>query len=205
MKYFKDKTAEQIFSLCLLVSCVFIMLFCAIVRLCGGLWFSADLDGIPIPSEFWQRFIKGCLLLFELTFVYKILCRTKWTICIAIGIIQIIAITYIPNLSNTAINVINLVIMFIIPLCFTRQWQTLIDSTILYLLTTLYGLTFLIGRIGEVSQTSGYDFVYNILGSIDYKIFIINIYLIQYYFGGIRLWKTQKRLILQKDLKTKAE
>ena len=77
MKYFKDKSAEQIFTLCLLVSCVIVMLFCAIVRLCGGLWFTADLDSVPVPSEFWQQFIKACLLVFELSFTYKILCRTN--------------------------------------------------------------------------------------------------------------------------------
>lgn len=204
-EYFRNKSAEQIFSLCLLVACVALMLFCAIVRLCGGLWFSADLSKVEVPSEFWQAFIKGVLLLLELAFVYKILCRAKWAICILVGIIQVIAITYIPNLSNTAINIINLVLYFIVPLCFTRQWQTLIDSAVLYGLTSLYAATFLIGRIGEISVNSGYDFAISIFTTIDYKLFIISIYLIQYYFGGIRIWKSQKRLILQKDLKQKKE
>ena len=130
MKYFKDKSAEQIFTLCLLVSCVIVMLFCAIVRLCGGLWFTADLDSVPVPSEFWQQFIKACLLVFELSFTYKILCRTKWIICVVVGVLQTIAIAFIPNLNNTIINIINLFLYFAIPLCFVRQWQAIVDRRI---------------------------------------------------------------------------
>lgn len=203
MKYFKDKTAEQVFSLCLLISCILIMLFCAVVRLCGGLWFSADLDGVPVPSEFWQDRIMNILFAFELTFVYKILCRTKWIWCVLIAIAQTVIIIFIP--SETIANVINLVLYFIIPLCFTRQWQTLIDSGILYFASFIYILIFSVGRIGHIDTSAGYNFIYSVIGSFDYKIFIVNIYLIQKYFGGIRLWKTQKRLILQKDLRTSAE
>ena len=202
MKYFKDKTAEQTFSLCLLISCVAIMLFCAIVRLCGGLWFAADLDGVPVPNEFWQDRIMNALLAFELTFVYKILCRTKWIWCILIAIAQTVIIIFIP--SETIANIVNLALSFIIPLLLTKQWQTIIDSAFLYATSLLYCLIFLVGRIGQIETNAGYNFVYNIIGSIDYKIWYVTIFLIQQYFGGIRLWKTQKRLILQKDLKMNA-
>lgn len=109
------------------------------------------------------------------------------------------------ELKQHGINIINLALYFIIPILFARQWQTLIDSAVLYLLCFIYILIFSVGRIGHIDINAGYNFVYSIIGSIDYKIFIINIYLIQKYFGGIRLWKTQKRLIFQKDLKTKKE
>lgn len=82
---FKNKTAEQTFSVCLLISIVFIMLFCAIVRLCGGLWFAADISKIVEPSKLWQEVIKGALLVFELLFVYKILCRTSFFTCFLIA------------------------------------------------------------------------------------------------------------------------
>lgn len=205
MKYFKDKSAEQIFTLCLLVSCVIVMLFCAIVRLCGGLWFTADLDSVPVPSEFWQQFIKACLLVFELSFTYKILCRTKWIICVVVGVLQTIAIAFIPNLNNTIINIINLFLYFAIPLCFVRQWQAIVDSAFLYIVCLLYSLIFFVGRIGHIDDTAGYNFTYSIIGSIDYKIFIVIMFLIQNYFGGIRLWKNQKRLFLAKDTKMNAE
>lgn len=201
--WFKSKSAEQIFSLCLLLTCVFVMLFCAIVRLCGGLWFTADLDSVPIPNEFWQQFIKGCLLVFELTFTYKILCRTSWFMCICIGIIQTVIIAFIPDSNNTISNIINLVMILAIPICFTRKFSTIIDSVILYAMMLLYGLTFLIGRVGYINENAAYDFVTSVITTIDYKLFIVCIYLVQNYFGGIKLWKTQRRLIFQKDLNAK--
>lgn len=201
MKYFKDKTAEQIFSLCLLISCILIMVFCAVVRLCGGLWFSADLDGVPVPSEFWQDRIMNILFAFELTFVYKILCRTKWIWCVLIAITQTVVVWFLPQGNVNVSGIFNLVLYFIIPLLFTKQWQTLIDSAVLYIASILYCLIFFVGRIGHIDTSAGYNFIYNIIGSIDYKIWYVVVYLIQKYFGGIRLWKTQKRLILQKDLK----
>lgn len=203
MKYFKDKTAEQTFSFCLLISCVAIMLFCAIVRLCGGLWFAADLDGVPVPNEFWQDRIMNVLLAFELTFVYKILCRTKWIWCILIAIAQTVIIIFLPN--ETIANIVNLVLYFIIPLIFTRQWQTIIDTIFIYLFGLCYSLLFLAGRIGNIKINSAYIFTYNALGTIDYKLFFVALYLFIKNFGGIRLWKTQKRLIFQKDLKTNAK
>jgi hypothetical protein len=80
-EYFSNKTGEQIFSLCLLVGVVALMLFCAIIRLCGGLWFSADMSKVPEPSKFWQEVIKGLLLFVEAIFVFKILCRKSWLVC----------------------------------------------------------------------------------------------------------------------------
>lgn len=205
-EYFSTKTSEQIFSLCLLVGITALMLFCCIVRLCGALWFTADLSGIKEPSRAWQETILGLLLAFELTFVYKLLCRAKWWICIAISIIEAavgILIGYlVRNLScdNIITNLFYMVCMFIIPLPFVKHWFSLIDSAIVYGLGCLYGLLFMVGRIGNMSITNGYNFIYNIVGMIDYKLFMVALFLTINYMGGIRLWKTQKRLILQKKL-----
>lgn len=203
-EYFSNKTGEQIFALCLLISVVAVMLFCAIVRLCGGLWFTADLESVPEPSEVWQEIIKGALLIFELLFVYKILCRTSWIICFGIAILQVLAIVVIGCFTDNTIitNIFNLLCYFIIPLFFVRHWFSLIDSAVLYLLEILYSLLFLTGRIGGIDTDSAYNFIYNVLGTIDYKLFIVALYLIIKYFGGIKLWKNQKRLIFQTDLKT---
>lgn len=202
-EYFSDKTGEQIFSLFLLIFIVVVMLFCAIVRLCGGLWFTADLDKVSEPSKFWQDRIMNILFAFELTFVYKILCRTKWIICILIAVLQTILIIFIP--SELAANIINLALYFIIPTCFNRNWFSLLESAILYALQLLYSVLFLVGRIGILDTDSAYNFIVSVLGTIDYKLFIVALYLLIKYFGGIKLWKKQKRLIFQTDLRTKKE
>lgn len=199
--YFKKLTPEQVFSLCLFVGCFIIMLFCAIVRLCGGLWFSADLSIIKLPSKLWQDIIMALLLIFELSFVYKILCRSNWFVCIFIIIIQATIGYFIPNLLWT--NLFHLFCYMIIPIFFVRNWFSLIDSIFLYLLTLLYSLLFLVGRIGNLNLDSASNFIYNVLGCIDYKLFIVSIYLYIKNFGGIKLWKNQKRLILKVDQKKK--
>ena len=204
-EYFSNKTGEQIFALCLLVSVFAVMLFCAIVRLCGGLWFTADLESVPEPSKFWQEVISAILLIFELLFVYKILCRTNWFVCFIIATIESllgILIGYLTSGNTIITNTFYLICYLVIPIFFTRRWFSFVESIMLYALQFLYALIFLTGRIGGIDVNSGYNFIYSVLGSIDYKLFIVAVYLIIKYFGGFRLWKKQKRLIFQTDLTT---
>ena len=205
-EYFSNKTGEQIFVLCLLVTCVAVMLLCVIARLCGILWFAADLEAVPVPSEFLQEAVMVSLLAFELIFVYKILCRAKLWICFCIALAQAIICELLGLFieeSNLIINIFNLVCYFIIPLFFVKHWFSIVESAILYILQTIYAILFLVGRIGGVDENAAYNFIYNVLGTIDYKLFIVSLYLVIKYFGGIKLWKTQKRLIFQADLPTK--
>lgn len=205
-EYFRTKTSEQIFSLCLLIGIVTLMLFCVIVRLCGGLWFTADLSSIKEPSRLWGNIISGILLSFELTFAYKLLCRRNWLICIALALAQTglnLIIGYTVENTETKqliINIINLVCIFVIPLPFVRQWFSLIDSAFVYAVEMLYSMLFLVGRIGSLDTEASYNFIYSVLGIIDFKLFVVALFLAINYFGGIRLWKKQKRLILQKKL-----
>lgn len=207
-EHFSTKTSEQIFSLCLLIGIVTLMLFCCIVRLFGCLWFTADLSKIQEPSREWQEIIMGLLLAFELTFVYKILCRKKWLVCILIAACETLSnilIGYLVqniNDGQAITNVFHLLCIFLIPIPFVKHWMSLIDSATVYILSLLYGLAFMVGRIGNFDNYA-YNFIANVVGIIDYKLFIIALYLTINYFGGIRLWKKQKRLILIKTLPTK--
>lgn len=203
-EYFSDKTGEQIFSLFLLIFIVVVMLFCAIVRLCGGLWFTADLESISEPSRFWQEVIMAALLVFELLFVYKILCRTSWIICFAISVCEAligILIGYLTDGNTIITNIFYMTCIFVIPFCFNRHWFIILESAIYYLLSFLYCAIFLVGRIGSIDTGMAYNFVANVLGSIDQKLFSVCLYLLVKYFGGIKLWKKQKRLIFQTDLR----
>lgn len=205
--FFETKTPEQTFSLFLFVAISSLMFLCAIVRLCGGLWFTADLESVPEPNRAWQEIISEILLIFELLFVYKILCRTSWIICFIISLYEAllgILIGYLTDGNTIITNAFYLVCYLIIPIFFTKKWFSLIENILLYALQFLYALIFLTGRIGGIDVNSGYNFIYSVLGSIDYKLFIVALYLIIKYFGGIKLWKNQKRLIFQTDLRTKA-
>lgn len=197
--YFKNKTGEQVFSLCLLISVTLIMLFCAIVRLCGGLWFAAELSKITAPSKFWQETVKATLLIFELLFVYKILCRTSFLTCFGIAIAETLVGILLGETVNNSIvsNLFYMACYFIIPLCFRREWFSLLESAILYGLQILYSVLFMVGRIGGIDENAAYTFAFGIISTIDYKLFIVAMYLFIKYFGGIKLWKKQKRLIFQ--------
>ena len=175
------------------------MFLCAIARLAGVLWFSADLSSVETPSRFWQEFISAALLIFELIFVYKILCRTKWTICFAIAIAETLIcllIGYVTDGNQIVTNIFTALCILFIPIAFTRKWFSLVESIALYFVSTLYGILFCVGRIGGL-EIYNYNFVASVLGAIDYKLFIVSLYLFVKNFGGIRLWKTQKRLIFQ--------
>lgn len=189
MGHFKDKTAEQIYSLCLLFSCVFIMLLCFFARIFGILWFSADLSAIQEPSLFWQEFIKGALLVFELIFVYKILCRAKWGVCFLIALIETLIGIFISALFNNAIivNSFYMLCYLVIPIFFVKKWWSILENLLLYVIGFLYCVIFLVGRIGNLQLESAYNFIYNILGTIDYKLFIVSLYLVIKYFGGIKI------------------
>lgn len=201
-EYFKNKTGEQIFALCLLISVILVMLFCAIVRLCGGLWFAADMSKIVEPGKFWQEIVKGILLLIELLFVYKILCRTSFFICFLIAFGETLVGILLGETVNNAIvtNLFNMACILFIPVFFVRSWFSILENALLYGLSMLYSIVFLVGRIGGIDTEAAYNFTISILGMIDFKLFFVALYLVVKYFGGIRLWKTQKRLIFQTDL-----
>lgn len=200
--YFSTKTPEQVFTFCLLITISSFMLLCAIARLCGVLWFAADLTAIPLPSKFWQEVIKGALLTFELTLIYKLLIGRPSAMCFSIALAETIIGILLGEFVNNVIisNLYYMACVIAIPALFVRRWYVLLDGVILYAMAMLYGIAFSVGRVGGVNAAFAYDFVCNVIGVIDFKLFFVALYLFVKYLGGIRLWKTQKRLIFQRDL-----
>ena len=198
-----NKTAEQVFSLALLASTVILMLVCLITRLTGKNWLLASFDKIPNISEFWQDRVMNLLFIFEMVFTLKILTRKGWLFCLAVAVIQTAIVELIPKELYT--NIFNLCVILIIPICCTRDLFTIVDSIVLYAMMLLYGVLFLIGRTGNLDVNSAYNFKYNVVSILDYKLFIAVVYFYTKYYGGIKLWKTQKRLFLQHDLTKQQE
>lgn len=194
-----NKTAEQIFSLALLAGTLGLLFCCLILRLYNVDWFLASFDKIPELPKFWQDRVMNVLFVFEMTFVFKILTRKRWMFCLIISIIQTVTIEFIPE--ELYANIFNLCIVLFVPVICTRKLSAIIDSIFLYAMMILYSIIFLVGRVGNLDTSGAYSFEYSIIGILDYKLFIIVIYFYIKHFGGIRLWKTQKRLLLQKDLK----
>lgn len=175
------------------------MLCCLILRLYSVDWFLASFDKIPELPKFWQDRIMNVLFVFEMTFVFKILTRKRWMFCFIVSIIQTAIIEFIPE--ELYANIFNLCVILFVPVICTHKLSTIIDSIFLYAVMILYSVIFLVGRVGNLDTSSAYNFEYNIIGILDYKLFIAVIYFYVKHFGGIKLWKTQKRLLLQKNLK----
>lgn len=201
-QHFKDKTPEQIFTFFLLCGSIVLMLVCAVVRLCGGDWLAADITAIPVPSPLVQEIVMAALLVFEQTFVFKILCRASWGMSLFLAIAEAllgILIGYLTGENRTATNIFYMACVLIFPIFFTRKWYSIIENAILYGMSLLYGVVFLVGRIGDMDVNT-YNFVTSVLSTIDYKIFFVSLYLYIKYYGGIKLWKI---VIFKKDLKTR--
>lgn len=200
-EYFHSKSREQVFSICLLAVCFILIIICAIARCCGILIFSADLSIINITNSTIQVIIKACLLLFELVFVYKILCKIKFIYCFIIAVIEVIILGFISN--TIIVFIIEIVLYFGIPVLVTKDLYSLLDSLVLFVITNLYSLIFCYGRFGNIDTYYAYSFIHGVLSTIDYKLLFVAIFLIIKSFGGIKLWKRQKRMLFQakKDLK----
>ena len=193
--YFKSKTREQIFSLTLLVTCVVLIILCAIARCLGILWFAADLNSININNVTIQIIVKSCLLIFEITFTYKILCKVKFIYCFLFAVIETTILGFIPN--HIVVLIVQFILYFGLPILITKDKFSLLDSLILFIITNLYSAVFCYGRFGNVETYYAYSYIHGVLSTIDYKLLFVAIYLIIKNFGGIRLWKNQKRLLFQ--------
>lgn len=174
--------------------CIFIMLLTAVARLFGVLWFAADTAAVEVPSDTVVAITFSALKVFELLFTHKILCRIRWRWCLLIAIMQTVIVGF---LTGVAATVVDFLFIVALPVLFNYDdwWHSLIDNVFFYTLITLYGATFLFGKVGLVYDAS-YDFVLGILGIVDYKMFFVVIYLVVKINGGIKLWKNQKRPLL---------
>lgn len=164
-----------------------------LLHLFGLDWFISNVE-LEEPTPIIQEIIKAILKAFELTFVYKILIRKRFIICIAISVIQSFVLGFLP--VGLIQSIADAVVMFSIPIIFRkdRLWA-IVDTLFLYLLMCLYGALSLIGKFGEYESTQIYSFYKNILSMVDYKLFILTLYLFVKYKGGIKLWKTKRRLL----------
>lgn len=196
----KHLEANRTFASSVAVICIVLVIISAVARLFGILWFAADYSLITIPSETIQIVIFAILKIVELTFVYKILCRTTTVTCLILALVETSIAGF---LTGMVLNIFNLLCWILVPLLFNAEdWKhCLMDNIILYVVLLLYSATFLIGRVGTIVDAK-FDFVVSIICAIDYNLFIIAIYSVVELYGGIKLWKTKHKLF-KRDSQTK--
>lgn len=162
-----------------------------IFHIVGLEWFECTIK-IKEPSLLLQKLIKAALKIFELVFVFKILIRKSFLRCIILATVQVIVIGFIP-IQYQAYADIGYTILSI--LLFRKyRFDGLVDYTALFILMNLYSLVFVIVRFGGIAPDIAYSFYTGVASVIDYKFFIITLYMYIKYKGGIKLWKMKRRI-----------
>jgi hypothetical protein len=182
----KSHSGKEIFTASLALIFPILMVICVVARLTGSLWFQADWGNVPIPSLFWQQFILCIVNLVQLSFQYKILCNTKWKWCILIAAIQTAIMYFVPQ--GMGQTMFNLSCMVVIPVIVRRQLRAIVEGILFAVVMTLYSLMFIYGRLGENDvMSANYNFVYGMVASLDYYLFVVSIYAVRKYIGGSKM------------------
>ena len=164
-----------------------------LLRLFSLDWFDSTIVDIEEPDKESQWIILGLLKTFELVFTYKILTKGRFFICILIAVIQTIVTPWLG--AGFVQSLADFFLMFIIPLIMRKdKINALVDVISLNIIMCLYGLLFLIGKFGVYSSNQIYSFYANVLGMMDYKLFIVTLYLYIEFKGGIQVWKMKRKL-----------
>lgn len=191
-KFLKDdQKSKQIFIAGLFYVCLLMTVGAALLRIFGLHWFDSTVK-IQDPPLTIQKIIKALLFLFEDLFVYKILTKHNWVLCFILSCGHL----FISGFLNSGLSwLLDAAIMLIVALIFQRRWKAVFDFLFLYLLMTLYGAFVLFVKIGAVSVSDRLSFYSNVVTMIDYKLFIVTLYLFTKMKGGIAVWKTKLRLL----------
>lgn len=155
-------------------------------------WFSSSNVSLKIPSELAQKFINCGLNVIELIFVYKILIREHSLLCSIVAVLQAVFVGFAPSVFQGLINMSCMCLLTVI--LRKDHVHGLIDFVVLAILMTLYAALLQITKFGAVSSDSANDLYKGIVSIIDYKLFIVTLYMFIKYKGGIKLWKRKRKL-----------
>jgi hypothetical protein len=174
-------------------TCLSLTVVAFLLHVFGLDWFASTVE-IPDPDETVQKAVKASLLVFELFFVYRMLTKRSVFTCLSVSLCHMVGIGYLP--AGAIVSWANIVIMLLLSLGLRPQLHVILDYAFLYFLLNSYGVLVLLIKFGNVDVSYGMSFFYNVAAMIDYKLFIVSVYLFTKYKGGFRLWKTMKRPLL---------
>ena len=161
------------------------------VHIVGLKWFECTTK-IEEPSLTVQKLIKAALKTFELVFVFKILIRKPFIKCTVLSIIQVVTIGFIP-LQMQAYADISYAVLCIL-LFRKHRFDGLVDYIALFIIMNLYSLVFVVARFGGLETDMACCFYMGLVSVIDYKLFIVTLYMYIKYKGGLKLWKMKRKI-----------
>ena len=172
-----DKNNHKTTFVVLFVCCyITAMAFFFFVRLFGVLWFCAELPNTDLPLIL-KYIIISSLWIFETFLVLKILTILSNKKSFIITLI-LCALTYIAFIFPNIIYIIDITIIFIIPLISNKDKESSIGYSFFYIIVILiYSLLMMIGRGYPI--LSKFSAEIQLFSIIDYKLFILGIYLLK--------------------------
>ena len=163
----------------------------SLFRLFGLSWFDSTLSFEDPPVVF-QKSIKGVLKGVELVFVYKILTRRGFLLCAGLAIVHVVGVGCLP--VGWQQSLADAFCMFSFPFLIRKSERAfaLLETLVLYIAMNLYGLLFIFARFGDASYGQAFSFYASVVGLIDYKCFIVVLYLFTKLKGGVLWWLRRK-------------
>lgn len=174
MKDNKNKSPEYIAISLLFYSFLICMIVFAIFRFCGIAWFSQTY--IPFNTNIVIYYIASSILhIYEAFLIIKTLTNIKWYYGLIIAIIYDLLSYLILSLQVQFIA--DIIYTFSIPFIFNKDKDKSIKkSTIFMILIMLYQLVMSFSRYNMVFDGK-YDLGYALLSIIDYRIFLLVIFI----------------------------
>lgn len=171
----KNRTNEEIFSLCLFFSCVVIMAVLAVFRFCGIGYFANEYkEHAVIPWV--QEVILFALKWIELIFILGALSRIKMRYVIIISFIY--ANIYWFVTSEIISFILDILYYTAIPFFVSKfEYKRITYGIILAVVVTAYQFLMMTARY-SINLSEKFNYVAMIESFFDYKIFIISIYLL---------------------------
>lgn len=170
----KNKSPEYIAVSLLFHSFIIAMIIFALFRIIGVAWFSQDYVTMEV-SPLADRIIMSAYHLLEGFLILKILTKQKWWVCLLCalcytGLQQL-------NLNMYVTFALDVIYTFSIPFVFNKNKEkSILMSMLFFVGICSYQYLMMFGRY-DLVIVGKYDVVWQILSTIDYKIFLIVILL----------------------------
>lgn len=168
-----ENTPEYILVTLLFWAFFVTMLIFAIIRWFGLLWFT-NTTVLNEPHRIVKELVFFVLRLFECIFSYKLITNKSWFKCLGISIFTSTVLLFIDVNFKGYIDI--LFSLGIALICNKSVLNGFLKFIIVVPLQLAYSFIFLFARV-DVSILAITNWTYNIIGIIDYKLFVVSLYL----------------------------
>ena len=172
----QNKSPEEIAVSLLFYAFIVCMFIFAGFRLLGVGWFAQDYTSVEI-SPIISTIILAVYHIFEGVLILKILTKQKFWVCLLCS--SAYTAILLLQLNPTLVFVLDIVYIVILPFILNEDKdKSMLQSCGFMLAISCYQLLMSFGRYGSASGK--FDLVYQLLSTIDYKLFLIIILLYKF-------------------------